>query len=78
MKRLSYPTETVLPTKITRNRIVPSFKDSPRRPLGRRPKERGDEVNGEEGVEGRNNPPRSRERGEEGVAKNRPQESGKC
>ena len=29
---LSYPTETVLSTKITRNRIVLSFKDSPRKP----------------------------------------------
>ena len=38
---LSYPTETVLSnTKITRNRIVPSFKDSPRKPLGRRPYQR--------------------------------------
>ena len=34
---LSYPAETVLSTKITRNRIVPSFKDSPRKPLGRLP-----------------------------------------
>ena len=38
MLRLSYPTETVLSNKITRNRIVLSFKDSPRKPLGRRPK----------------------------------------
>ena len=37
MQRLSYPTETVLSNKITRNRIVLSFKDSPRKPLGRRP-----------------------------------------
>ena len=37
MLRLSYPTETVLSNKITRNRIVLSFKDSPRKPLGRRP-----------------------------------------
>ena len=37
MQRLSYPTETVLSDKITRNRIVPSFKDSPRKPLRRRP-----------------------------------------
>ena len=39
MQRLSYPTEIVLllSNKITRNRIVPSFKDSPRKPLGRRP-----------------------------------------
>ena len=34
---LSYPTETVLSNKITRNRIVLSFKDSPRKPLRRRP-----------------------------------------
>ena len=38
MQRLSYPTKTVLANKITRNRIVLSFKDSPRKPLGRRPK----------------------------------------
>ena len=37
MQRLSYPTETVLSNKITRNRTVLSFKDSPRKPLGRRP-----------------------------------------
>merc|ERR1712127_872135 len=37
MQRLSYPTETVLSNKITRNRIDLSFKDSPRKPLGRRP-----------------------------------------
>ena len=37
MQRLSYPTETVLSNKMTRNRIVLSFKDSPRKPLGRRP-----------------------------------------
>ena len=30
MQRLSYPTETVLSKEITRNRIVPSFKDSPK------------------------------------------------
>ena len=36
MQRLSYPTETVLSNKITRNRIVTSIKDSPRKPLGRR------------------------------------------
>ena len=35
MQRLSYPTETVLFTKITRKRIVLSFEDSPRKPLGR-------------------------------------------
>ena len=33
MQRLSYPTETVLSNKITRNGIVLSFKDSPRKPL---------------------------------------------
>ena len=32
---LSYPAETVLSTKITRNRIVLPFKDSPTKPLGR-------------------------------------------
>ena len=37
MQRLSYPTETDLTKKITRNRIVLSLKDSPRKPLGRRP-----------------------------------------
>ena len=37
MQRLSYPTETVLSNKITTNRLVLSFKDSPRTPLGRRP-----------------------------------------
>ena len=37
MQRLSYPTETVSSTKIPRNRIVLSFKDSPRKPLRRRP-----------------------------------------
>ena len=37
MQRLSYPTETVLSNRITRNIIVPSFKDRPRKPLGRRP-----------------------------------------
>ena len=37
MKRLSYLTETVLSEEITRNRIVLSVKDSPRKPLGRRP-----------------------------------------
>ena len=44
---LSYPTETVLSTKITRSRIVLSFKDSPRRPFGRRPC--GEETNGMSG-----------------------------
>ena len=33
MERLSYPTETVLPNKITRNKIVLAFKDSPRKSL---------------------------------------------
>ena len=37
MQRLSNPTDTVLSNKIARNRIVLSFKDSLRRPLGRRP-----------------------------------------
>ena len=32
MQRLSYPTETVLSHKMTRNRIDLSFKDSPRKP----------------------------------------------
>ena len=45
MLRLSYPTETVLSNKITRNRIVISFKDSPRKPLGRRPEDwRGEKI----------------------------------
>ena len=33
MQRQSYPTENVLSNKITRNRIVLSFKDSARKPL---------------------------------------------
>ena len=37
MERLSHPTETVLSNKIIREIIVLSFKDSPRKPLGRRP-----------------------------------------
>ena len=37
MQRLSYPAETVLSNKIASNRIVPSFKYSPGKPLGRRP-----------------------------------------
>ena len=37
MQRLSYPTETVLSNKITRNNIVLSFKDSPQKPLRRQP-----------------------------------------
>ena len=39
MQRLSYQTENVLSNKSTRNRIVLSYKDSPRKPLGRRPRE---------------------------------------
>ena len=41
MLRLSYPTETVLSNKITRNRIVLSFKDCPRKPLRRWPMDYG-------------------------------------
>ena len=37
MKRLFYPTETVLSKKIVRSRIVLSVKDSPGKPLRRRP-----------------------------------------
>ena len=37
MQRLSYPTETVISNKIMINRIVISFKHSPRNVLGRRP-----------------------------------------
>ena len=37
MQILSYPIVTALCNKITRNRTVQSFKDSPRKPLGRRP-----------------------------------------
>ena len=37
MQRLSYPIETFLSNKTTRNRVVPAFKDSPRKPLGWRP-----------------------------------------
>ena len=37
MQRLSYLTETVLSNKISSNRLVLSFKDSPRKPLRRRP-----------------------------------------
>ena len=37
MQRLSYPSETVLSNKITKNIIVLSFKDSPRKPLRRGP-----------------------------------------
>ena len=40
MERLSYPTETVLSDKISRSRIVLSCKDSPRKPLGRRSREK--------------------------------------
>ena len=39
MQRPSYPTETVLSNNTARNRIVLSFKDSSRKPLGRRPLE---------------------------------------
>ena len=39
MQRQSYPTETVLSKKITRNRIVLSFKDDFMKPLGQGPKE---------------------------------------
>ena len=39
MQGLSSPTGTVLSNKKTRNGIVISFKDSPRKPLGRRPRE---------------------------------------
>ena len=45
---LSYQTATVLPNNITRNRIAPSFKDSPRKPLRRLPKKCG--VNRERNV----------------------------
>ena len=41
MQRLSYPTEIVISNKVTRNRIVLSFKNSPRKPLGRRPYDDG-------------------------------------
>ena len=37
MQTLSYPTETVSSNKITRKRVVLSYKDSPRKILGRRP-----------------------------------------
>ena len=37
MQRLSYPTKTILSNKNTMNRIVPSFKDSLRKALGRQP-----------------------------------------
>ena len=37
LKQLTYPTETVLSSKITRNRIAPSYKDSLRKSLRRRP-----------------------------------------
>ena len=37
MQGQSYQNETVVSKKITRNRIVLPFKDSPRKPLGRRP-----------------------------------------
>ena len=47
MQRLSYPTETVLSNEITRDRIVLSFKDSPRKPLGQRPLEEKEEEEGD-------------------------------
>ena len=50
MQRLSYPTETVLSNKNTRNTIVLSFKDSPRNPLRRRPLVRGKGI--KDGMEG--------------------------
>ena len=37
MQRLSYPTQAVLSNKINKNRVIISSKDSPRKPLGRRP-----------------------------------------
>ena len=43
MQRVSYPTETVLSNKITRNRIVLSIKDIPINPLGRRPDKLNDQ-----------------------------------
>ena len=33
MQRLCHPTETVLTNKMTKNKIVLSFKDSPRKPV---------------------------------------------
>ena len=36
MQRLSFRTETAITNKITGNRIVPSFKDCPQKPLRRR------------------------------------------
>ena len=41
IQRLSYPAETVLSNKMSKNGIVLSFKDSPRIPLRRRPEEEG-------------------------------------
>ena len=38
MQKLSCPTETVSSNKLTGNRVVLSFKDSPRKPLRRRPR----------------------------------------
>ena len=38
MQILSSPIETVLSNKITINKIVRSFKDSPKKPLRRRPR----------------------------------------
>ena len=37
MQRMSYPTETVLSNKNTWNRVIQSFKDTPRKPLVVRP-----------------------------------------
>ena len=47
-ERPNAQTATVLPNNITRNRIAPSFKDSPRKPLRRLPKKCG--VNRERNV----------------------------
>ena len=44
MQILSYPSETALSNKLTWNRIVLSFKDSPRQPLGRRPSVSSEDV----------------------------------
>ena len=55
MHGLSYPTATewtVLSNKITKARIVISFKDSPRRPLGRRRPEIDPDLEDEGEVEG--------------------------
>ena len=39
LQSLSYPTETVLSNKMTRDRIVLSSKDSPKKPQRRRPRD---------------------------------------